>query len=222
MAAGLQIINDYGTVLISDTDFVLQLKNKVTITTNTGVPRYAEVTLNNVDSPLIALKCSTHLVGITKRVRSGSSLTIGVTAATPNQSVTFDVYHFDKPVTPAAGTYGLQVFDANGACVFDSNKCSAVAVAIDPPSGLWTGTVGRSYAFAPYSSYAKYETWMEGDKGNYEYYINPAQTNGHQVDVRNSYLLEYAYDIPGAIEPYGPSSFVTGRAGGLILDVTGY
>lgn len=221
MPVGIEIVNSYGTVLINTTDFVLQLRSKQTVTATSGLPRYVELTLTGVDSPIVALRCTTHLAAITKRIRSGSNLTVGITISAVSGSIAVDVFHFDKPITPPSN-YGLQLFNDAGVCVYDSLQKSAIAVAVDPASGTWTGNTGRIYALGFYSSYAKYNVWTEGSNGSYEYYVNPARCYGNQVDYQQSYIIESAYDIPGGIAPYGPTSYETGRAGGLILDVTDY
>lgn len=217
MGAGIEIINDFGTVLINDTDPVLQLRNKYNVTATTGIPRYYDFTVSGVNFPIIAIRCAQYAF-MQSYVRSGSNLTVRIGVnATVNTDLT--IYHFDIPTAPNPTGHGVQIFDASGNCTFDSSAKTAVIYAVNPPTGIWSGTIGRIYAFAFHTSYNRYLTLPDsGSTYYFEKYINAAKVSGHTVDIDNNFLWSFGTEFgtdPGIDQ-------TSGITGGFIIDVTSY
>lgn len=141
--AGFQIINDHLTTLIDSNYANLALidSGTVAVASNTAADGYAGgVTLNNPRGglPLIFISC-TGFVNI-HPVYPGS---FGYRMATGVTS--FKWWAFAPPNTSASGPgQGLQVFDANGNCTFDSSlKYLRVAEVLNgTTSGLLNPTNG--------------------------------------------------------------------------------
>lgn len=129
MPAGLQVINEYGTIQI-DQDYInLCLSAKGTMTTsNDGLvhPQPMEVATISVNgsNPLLALRGPTGKRLNVERVSvSGNIFTFRVKSQS-SSSFTFSYWVFDKAEWAMSGNLGvgLQVFKGNGEVAFDSGS----------------------------------------------------------------------------------------------------
>lgn len=187
MPAGLQVWNASSTIQITDSYANLVFKEKRTLTLSGGGgtvqnPRSATFTVNSAN-PLLAFGAG-GMACLTNR----SQVSAGVWSYTvhcPASSLV--VYIFDT-VVPAAGSYGLQVFKADGSLAYDStHKYAKIAAVLQPTapipySAAWpvvfdTRTVsapaGRTYAVvlsyqrfgaAGFNRYdGSFQTWYSAD-----------------------------------------------------------
>lgn len=216
MTAGLEVRNDYGTFLITDRDPSLALRYKRTISTDgTG---YATTTFSGVEIPIVAIRSSATVYAVTQH-RSASSVTVTLWSQPANSSV--ELFVFDRPIeTP--GNFGLQVFDADGKCTFDSSRQYGRVVASNPPVGDWIGVSGRTYAAAILSQRWLHEFENTNQPGVFDHYYYSSAVrsipNGMWTSPR------YVYQVVPESHPARPDNYFRGNSQPLIvvLDVTGY
>jgi hypothetical protein len=232
MNAGIQIINDHGTILIDDKSPCLQLRAKYTLNVRSGAaPGIDNISIPNVQAPLFAIR--PHVAGkrvyianvaatatpTTKLLQLRQTLGVGWDESS---SVNVDIYHFDKPLPPTSNT-GLQVFDAAGNCTFDAMGKTAVVVGVaDAPVApiVVTPPSGRVYAFASPAPYKRF--FMENDSGtNY----NNHYGNLGAILANGAVWMMPAGEVIYGTEPgSGPDIDIHyyGTPMMLAIDVTGY
>lgn len=163
MTAGLEILNDAGSIIIDAEFFNYALRDKraIAITSPPGV--FFHHTIDVVgENPLVALYCedTDWYVGVTNASLSGGTWSYRITAFQANLGGTppplnFEVFIFDKP-GPVTGTFGLAVYNANGEPTFDSNqKYMRVGGAPLDPSRKWAACFTRNgveFRFEPTDS----------------------------------------------------------------------
>lgn len=152
MPAGLQVFNDYGSILIDDTNFNLALRSKDVVTPGPAGPPYtAFVSKASTVIPLFAYKVvSTTLPTqmISRTFSAGTTVCRVGSSSSGFGDVTF--YCFDLPVDPGIAQQGLQVFKADGSLTFDSRLQHPVIAAAVPVPNTTPIVVnlpaGRTYA----------------------------------------------------------------------------
>lgn len=148
MPVGMQVINDSGTILFSDTNPNYQYKSKGSAPT--GADGLLSVTTAGTQ-PLIAFRCPFNVL-MKKTLHVGSNFTFtfqGVAGAV------VDYWIFDVPGTVPSGTMGLQVRNAAGQLMFDAGERLAVIVDnVYFTTTLQTITLpaGKTFAMLPLSS----------------------------------------------------------------------
>ena len=137
MPAGIEIINDHGSVLIDDTDFNLALRSKGSATfPNSGAPptNFATVTLSSLTSPIFAYYPIVQDApsGIRSHLDSFNAGVVTMRISAPEAGpCTFEWFCFDRPIE-SAETFGLKVFNAAGELTFDSNLKHDVILSATP------------------------------------------------------------------------------------------
>ncbi|MCP1652731.1 hypothetical protein [Pseudomonas nitroreducens] len=141
MPAGLQIINDAGTVQIDDNyaNFLLRGKGAVTTTgPNTAQAWYVAVGTIQVygSNPQIFFEANDAFVCPVSRTISGSlhTFTIYTDVAT-----TLNYYVFDNDIPAAPGNCGLQVFNGAGTLMYDSGNKPMRIIMVQPYGTFATG-----------------------------------------------------------------------------------
>ena len=220
MSYGLTVYNQSNNVIIDSDYRNMVLRQKNTLTFTPTQQSYGNVIVNvdrksfslsNAVNPIIFIKSSIG-VGLTNITNSGSTYTWTISSNTAGSCT---VYIFDLIQSPQT-TYGMQVFDASGSVVFNSdNQYMKVIDIFNVPwsSSTWP-SVSRSYS-----------------SGNYAVSIGCPRTIaliGGSLDtdsiICNSTSVSLSFsvsDITNQVHGYG---FLTGSTTltGLTIDVTGY
>ncbi|MNM35029.1 hypothetical protein D3C81_456950 [compost metagenome] len=157
MPAGLQIVNDYGTLQIDNDyqNYMLRTKGSVTTVAASGgtVTNYSASIQVVGNNPQIFFDVNNGFISTGWRTVSGNVHTFAIFTTTV---VTVSYYIFDNDI-PAAGNFGMQVFNAAGRLVFDSsNHCLRIAAVAHMPPNISGDPVtvpvslpaGRKYACA--------------------------------------------------------------------------
>ena len=224
MPAGLQIYNDFGTILIADTNPNYTYKSKGSAATNAS--SQLVLTVTDGVQPVIAFR-STAPVMLKRSARSGTTFTFTIFSETPG--VTVDYWIFDVKGTPSTG-YGLQVFNAAGQLMFDSSsKIALVAGDGNYPGTATVNTVlpaGRTYAAVAVAAGNGREGRDTFVGGMYEWDFRvwaPWLSYSGTTFTYKTSVSAWAYSStePNAMPPAIKNLYFTG-AHVLYLDVTGY
>lgn len=147
MPSGMQVFNTAGTLVADMTSPTLTLRNKVTVTVPAGAgrTRFVDQLFTNCDIPVFAFRAN----GVNRNFFPDISAVAGqptqrsvrcytvtgydisddespaISDPIDTTSFTVTIYHFDRPATPGASGYGLQLFDELGRPTFDSNQKAA-------------------------------------------------------------------------------------------------
>lgn len=150
MAAGIEIRNASGTILVDENYFNLVLRTKSTIgfSSSNGYSSFAQISVSSASFPVIAWECAS-LVAMTHFTKSGSTYTFHFACQGGNgTSCTF--YVFGEPsLTENYGKAGFEVFNAAGQRVFHSGAKPARVEAFVAASSAQTPIsylAGRRYA----------------------------------------------------------------------------
>lgn len=222
--AGFEVINDAGTFSVSSRNPTLAFIQKGTTLLNTFVPAVGGVELahykgtitlpSGYDSIVVAVRTSTYLwqflpdpVSVFRCAASGQSLTW---------------YMFARPATPSGSGAGIQIFDENGKCTFDSNAKPGRVMGVTrvsysgaqqfDPKTLHTGAAwpaGKTYAMVPFS----YTERVYQSGINVRYFSSEFSCNAN-LAIRERLYTSGTTDTSDA--------FIGGQAGAMLIDVTGY
>lgn len=148
MPAGFQSFNDSGTVQIDDTYPSLILNASPVITVSSG----SDTTLNVSGANPMLFLGQTNGAGVCVRSRVNIGTNLWRYTLQASSTVNVRVYIFDY-ATPYASNFGMQVFNASGTLIFDSNapffKMVAVyQVGTIAPQTFYAPSDGRTYAAA--------------------------------------------------------------------------
>lgn len=166
MPAGFSAYTDTGYIQITEAYSNLTFKQKITVSTpgGTGLGGTAvngTFTVSSVNSPVLAFR-TTGYVTLDQVTVSGSNWTYRIL----HTGTSVDVYVFDYPnYAQSPGSFGLQVFKADGSLAFDSTMKYARIDLVQAPAGpfptwngVWppntnqtasvTANSGRTYAVA--------------------------------------------------------------------------
>ena len=249
MAAGLEIINSYGSLLISADVPAVQFKRRysVTVPAGAGVNRYVEFSVTNCTAPVLFVRPQaasgaarwfmlTYLPAagtITARVwvMGSGGLGGGSTAA-----MAFDVYHFDMPDGSAGGAFGMKLYTVAGVCAFNSNEklCQVDGALFDEPydgeiyfdSGVvfepaWKQiTLPAARLPAVNMPGGYYREFTDHAAGIYRTYQTVAKIEGTQVTVWPQANILINDGAPQS--PYDIIDRYTGSPGSMVIDVAGY
>lgn len=159
MAFGLQVFNDAGGFQIDGVYPQFVLRRKMNVATSYWVNGetigYSGVAVAVGSDEIIALSSSVPC-GITNR--QGSDMRI---VSQGNVGTVITVYVFG-PITAASGGMGLQVFNGNGAIVFDSSQKPLVMVGFPTGEGNFTYNGARSYAAICVNQFSIYKNTRTG------------------------------------------------------------
>lgn len=219
MPAGAQIFNDYGTLLISDANPSLALKQKTALSSS-GIT-FGSTSIANSEVPAVAWICdegcyinSATWTGTTRNI----VLNIRAGVASGKAAT---LYVFDRPVDSGANS-GFQVRDSAGRITFDAMGKYGRVANVFAANGAFARVAGRSYAVMVTSSIYKDEILLDP--------INPSthrlrrititggRVSATQVIIEDIIQSEISYpssDTPGVLVNRGFAS-------GVALDVTGY
>jgi hypothetical protein len=193
MVAGLQIVNDYGTVQIDENYVCPSLVASGTLTCHTyshdnwtkaGGSDETGATLTVTGTQPIVALAGDYYASIKSTTQSGSSWTFEIRTEPDAKDHAITYYVFDTVLSDASGV-GLIVRDAAGNITYSSNLKPMRMVDIlsgtlssgwvesenDPyDAQSWTLPAGRSYAFVP-GIVASYYHWKFADTGPFETWI---------------------------------------------------
>lgn len=148
MPAGLQVLNNFGTLLIDDTSANMTFASRGAATTIDPGPDFAQK-LVAVPSPAATPAYAIRHASVPVMLVGASPA--GFIVASHLQTASVEWYKFDGPPPPVSN-YGLQVRDAAGRLMFDSNRKVARVHDVVPLSlannytATRTYTAGRTYA----------------------------------------------------------------------------
>lgn len=215
MAFGIEVTNNYNTLLFNERDPSLAVLHKRTLSVSGG---YATTAFTGVETPIIAIRSSATVFAVTRH-RSGSNLTVTLRTSPSSASVT--LYIFDRP-QPTSGDFGVQILDASGRVTFDFGRQYGRVVAVDPPAGDWIGDSGRVYAGAILSQRWLHQFENTGQPGIFDHYYYSCAVRSISNGLWTSPL--FAYQVSPESHPVRPNNYHRGSDTPLmmILDVTGY
>lgn len=219
MPAGIQIVNNFGTILIDENYKNLALRQKTATTTVAASNGRATVAMSGMNAPMIAL-ASTAYTGVKHMLSSLASFVIQGPSV-GSQAVT--AYVFDEP--QASGmSQGLMVYNAAGELTFDSGNKYARVVDVYGGANLadWqparTYAAGRTYAVVQLKRAYRKEVINNGG-GNYDiiWYMSAARVNGAVVEGN---MIRYKTDNVNLGS--APAQVTDYSAQFAVIDVTGY
>lgn len=243
MPAGFQAFNTFGTLVADMTTPTLTLRNKITVTVpaGAGTIRFVDQLFTNCDIPVFAFRpnganrnffadVSTVVGQPTQRsVRCWTAREV-IVSPDDSEPVSFDtnnttsftvtIYHFDRPATPGASGFGLQLFDELSRCTFDSNqKPARVLRSLSGAFGYDDFTFPTSVAPAVIPSHNwLYETRNNPFDGWHEiWWRENWRFGGNRVESFDLFSHNFI-SLSG-----GPAiSRPNGRSSGIFVDVLGY
>lgn len=249
MAAGFELINDHGSLLISADVPALQYKAKYSVTVPAGSApnRYVEFTVTNCTAPVLFARPQdaagdSRWFLLSYAPKSGS-MTVraylmgsGALGGSGTGSLALTVYHFDMPNESVGGNFGMKLYDASAKCTFNSNEklCLVVGDIFDVPSdgdiyvdgGIVFEPGSRSFS-APAGVLAAASMpgnfWREYTNraaGVNRSYQTVAKVQGQTVSIWPQANTLVSDGPPQA--PYDTEDRYTGSPGGVIIDVAGY
>lgn len=233
--AQIEIIGDDNYVLINDEFMNMIFVEKKTVYfppvggTYSGAVATVSYTSSDSEFPLIAIN-SSFLCSQTRCTKSGNTWTWGLACNSAGVGGTAEVYilHLPKSVPNAGGL--VQLFNAQGVLVFDSNLRymkmeKQLFMTMDNPTSTPV-TPGRKYA-AIHSKLPAFYSLLQGSMScgpNFRAVIEQSQLNGTITSngsvYSSSYILwsrEYC-----AQPPFPSGSYRTKDGLCMIVDVTGY
>lgn len=249
MPYGFRVTGDFGIQIDADYHNLMLVASGVTpILISVG--SFEDVVYVGASgcTPVLAISCTSR-ASIQQVTVSGTTWTWRIFIPYSTTSGTFDSgfgsvshtpaavgwYVFDKaPAAPSTG-YGMAVFDASGATVYDSNRRSMRVVGVltspsiagyladstFPPQATFTGTSGRAYACVYAGSRYRYHRFQTGGSLGFwhtGYVIDGFTVNGLTVTAGDT--LPY-YDLSGSGSNL-VTYYSTSAQSNLVLDVTGY
>lgn len=240
MTAGLELINNSGTVLINAENPNLAFRAKGSLTGS------GTFTITGINCPVVGINCTGGRAGITAISTSGTSKTYTVTAS--SGSVVTEWYHFDLLTAPSSGP-GLQLFNASGQLTFDSSAKILRVVnaewvwnyAADPNGGgsqifdtkVYSYSNARKYIVA-FDAPPSFDEYEETNYGGYQWRYRYGNTAAVQMEPSGSNTKITINSLKGFSEGWTPWStpptdFVDPPNGGfyfgfsvMVIDVTGY
>lgn len=223
--AGIQVVNDAGTLLF-DQDYVnVALRTKGTFTI--GSLGYTTIQIANAKVPMIAVRLAGGFSAYQWFSSNGTTLNFMVRGPV-GAVVTY--WYFDEPTAPA--NYGLVVYRANGTVAFDATKQYARVQDVIAGSSLTNnvGThyypTGRTYAVivGKVGMYTDVVTITTGVSPNYKY--KRETTNKATVVTLNGATVDISVSTEVVTDPdAGPGVFYTNDSSSwnlILLDVTGF
>jgi hypothetical protein len=217
MPAGFFQLNDFGSMLIDDTNPSLALRSKTTLLSNQS-GTYPGWAIMNPEIPSVAARCATPCYPVYVAV-SGGTRTHYFNTSVPGLNRPIDLFYFDRPIDTGL-KFGMQLKDTQGRLTFDAaGKTGVVANLIQGNASVNIGA-GRSPAGVLMSSYYK-EAIEPGLSANERYrriWKSAFYTTGSSITLANTLVTEihYASTEPvGVLAEYGSGSL-------LVLDVTSY
>lgn len=220
MPAGMQVINDHGSVLIDDNNPSLSLRQKTASSTSSVL--FPGVNYANAEFPQCAFS-STEYLWLNNEARSGTNRTWQFQrewGAFGTMTATFFV--FDRPVDSGIAG-GLKLWDASGRLTFDAYGKYGRVAHVQVGNGSWTGVPGRQYAAIIASEHYYQDLILHpdisvGDWKRRRWYRTGVAVAGHIVYVNDILVDQFDYVTPSPPEVF--DDYGTPRV--VILDVTGY
>ena len=221
MTAGIEIINDHGTVLIDDISPALALREKRTFTASPVSDGL--LTLTGYELPAVAFM-SDSTFWVERVTRSGGSVTYRVRSGLIAETRTVTAYCFDR-AQPSNSDAGLMIYDSTGRLCFDSNLKTGRVVSNTFP---FTQEVGREYAVLLSSrSGVRWQSTGEID-GQEELWDSYEQRAAVTILGNDIWFSPASERVPTsswhpiASPPQDWESMPVSAVTALVLDVTGY
>lgn len=218
MPAGIQIFNDYGSILIDDTNPSMALRQRTVLTSNNQT--LPQLSVANSDHPSIAIRSFNFACWLSWSSWTGTTRnwTLRLAeGATGSQNVT--AYVFDRPTNSGANS-GLQVFDALGRLTFDALGKYGRVSGVQNGNGTFVGTAGREYAATILSTrhrdVIEVHPSIPGNRRR-TIYQTGVRNSGNNIIVEDAIVTQLDYPSSET-----PREIAYGTARALILDVTGY
>jgi len=231
MPAGVEIINDNGTILIDSNDPSLCLRVKATVTSDAS--KLATYTLSAVEFPTLAVRSTAGWVALKSEARSGGGITWTLRTQYASQSVT--LYVFDRASATGLGSYGVQIFDAAGKLTFATQHKPGRVAGRQIGNGTWTGASGKTYAaiisttsFGWYADNPNYDRYGTGFPSMYiqlydrHVVATGVQNVGQTIEVQTREHTTILNDEPDLSTYMVPPNYVFENAMVVAVDVTGY
>lgn len=223
MPAGLQIFNESGTMIVSDTFKNYHLIEKGTFTIPAGDSENGGIfsfTRTGRTFPVLAIRASV-LVGSSEQVVPGGSLTRTFYTKINSSSTTVEFWLFDVLSTPPA-TFGLEVYNDLGQLTYASGQAPMRVVGDVLMSGYTntssTFSAGRTYASVQsFSGFAQDNTEFVPDFYITKRLLGMASWSGTTITCRRNFtdtiIDQFDEDIPGFSYEFQPPRW-------LIIDVS--
>ena len=231
MTTGIQVYNDYGSILVDENYSNLAVRQKGSAT----ISSYGYITtfkVPNCTSPMVAVQASNGLANASTWLDSdGTTLNVYI-GGDPGTAVTWWV--FDVPINPAS--YGLVIYKSDGSLAFDATKQYIRIVDVvsgsDFPTPPYTKSYpsGRSYGFVTLK--AGYWRWIHSnpdsgapDNGNTLGWVVTTQTKGTRAKFSGQTVtVDYWTESTSVPGPKGVNLNANNSPQWkyAIVDVTGY
>ena len=225
MAVGFEAINNYGSVLIDANYKNLRLISKQSFTKAAGVGSVT-ISVPNCVTPIGAIIHNDNTGGAVTGARIDGTTFEFVIVASASLQVTGTAYIFDAAAPTTLG-YGMQVFDANGACVFDSGDKMMRITDLEKhayqsingyprfPEYSVTYPAGRTYAVCTNVEGILRYPVLGGQYG--AYFVSRFTTNGNTIGFLENGTIS-GPPVTGSV--YNPQIFRNAEY--MILDVTDF
>lgn len=234
MPAGLQVINDSGTIQIDSTWANYALIQRVTVTSTARPPwsgpdlTRGAVHAGSQSGDLVFVQCASEFCLSGPNYRNGvREFTVGVFAL--GIPITFYVF---RKQPPTASNYGMQVFDAGGELLFDAvSKFSKIKLTLATQgnnlanANTYNITPGRNYAIMmpSFTGQLVIRDTPSGNMGFRYLSVNGPKFICQTGAVRTTGYSIFAETIIPLPRPESGTT-VSNYAGGpiIIADVTGF
>lgn len=248
MPYGLEIINDFGSVLLNENTTTLQLKGKYTLTVPAagGSNRSAQIEVPNSTSNAVIFVRPQASGGLdvwfnmTQNPKPGDATKTIVTIVVHNDFTAttraFDVFHFDQPDVSVGGNFGLKLYNASGVCTFNSNikPCYIEAEFYETPAetdidyeageltepGSYAVTQPSGQLFAIGGTCGFWRDYQGNENGYYRSYTTLSKIYGSTVTVWPQAV--YIINDGSPQSPYNVLQYWSGTPGALVGNVTGF
>lgn len=232
MLDGIEIINDYNTVLIDSTYSNLCLLQKGTATfTNSGFNAgvaTVTVTVKATSVPTLAIRSSFPCT-VGYRTRNGTSYTFLIYGSTPSIGQSCEYYVFATP-DDLGDTGGLvRVYDKNEKIVFDSNYKYMRLTGFYQFTLTWGGAVeavGRKWAVVPLAPGLRSLSRNENPTPPPFQYVVTDDYLGYKFTGKNitaeRFITRIQSRSSSSMLPDWAQSYAQSTVGVMLVDVTNY
>ena len=219
MPYGMEIINDYGTILLDHSYNNLAMVSKGSVTTARDSPASEDVAIYSayigtalLSGERLAIACSTAFATFFCETDAVYVCTGGATAVV-------EWYRFGTPAPSTTNNAGLRVYNASGQLTFDSNHNQArVHSSVTSEAATPVGTTGRKYAVILARRGHGHSTVRLPDPIVGGFYNTPIlKATGVKIDGVNVSFGRVTWSSTG-----GGTDFESPAFRAHIIDVTGY
>lgn len=232
MNAGIEIINDFGTVLIDAGFENLSLfsKGEATVLAAAGGAGYVDISASiaNGQMPIIAIRSSFYA---TVAYTSASSTVFTARIVSEQLSVgqQLSYYVFSIPINVPDAKGLLQVRNSENKLIFDSNLDYFRCIGFYPNSASWSDFLippGKTVAYVPTQPGLRSLSRNENPTPPPFRYVVTDDYVGYRVSggriQRNRFITQIQQRTSNSALPDWAASYASPESGLLIADVTGY